>query len=185
MDELATTWFRKNDKSYAYAGDYSYAVRSYSSDSVNVDWLVTDGFYFEKEGCYKLTFQYRNYYSRENLKLYMGKTYDPEDMTEQLFQVEMEDYSNKLYSQATIYINVEETGIYYLGFLTDHDMQYRYYVNLDDFSVQKIDRPTPDFDFNVDVLYNRAVLNISDTYTNVKHWKWEVEDSVYADQAMV
>jgi len=180
VDENSYTWERL-DSRFARTGRYCYSVNSRSSLKKNIDWLINNGFYFEAGSCYRLKFWYKNVYSKENLKLYMGKTYDPEQMNTKLFEVNIDDLQLDSYQEADIYLNVEESGIYYLGFLTDREVDYRYYINIDDFSIEKVSSPQPQFDLQADLLFNRAILSIQNASDNVKTWEWTIDGTTYKD----
>ncbi|MEE4198913.1 MAG: choice-of-anchor J domain-containing protein [Bacteroidales bacterium] len=181
VDEFGLTWERVRDKSRAKSGEYYYTVKTSNTSSYpqNIDWLITDGFYFEESGCYKIKFSYRNLYAYENLKLFIGKSYDPQELTNKLFDVELNDLNLSNYLEAEVYVNVDQTGIYYLGFLTDRDVEDRYYINIDDFSVEKVNNPTPEFEIGSELIYKNAILSIENNNENVKKWQWTIDGNTF------
>lgn len=183
VDEFGLSWERSRNKARAKSGEYFYTVRT-SNTSIytkNIDWLITDGFYFEESGCYKIKFWYRNIFSYENLKLFMGNSYDPQDLTNKIFEVELNDINESNYLEAQVYVNVDQTGIYYLGFLTDHEVYNRYYINIDDFSIEKIDAPNPEFEIGSELIYKDAILSIVNKNENVKQWQWTIDGNTFND----
>lgn len=182
-DEGGHTWKRIENKQYSNTGDYYYGVytNKMSGYTENIDWLLTGGIYLDESECYKLKFSYKNLYSKENLKVFLGRSYYPEDLTEKVFDVEVDDFDLKVYKEAEILINVDESGIYYLGFLSDKEIDYRYYMLIDDFSLEKIETPTPEFEISVDQIYNKAIFDIKDANSNVKFWEWTIEGETFTN----
>ncbi|MBI9054286.1 MAG: choice-of-anchor J domain-containing protein [Bacteroidales bacterium] len=180
-DEGGHTWERKKDKSKAKTGNYYYGVKTsvYGGYTENIDWLISDGIYLEKSACYKLKFWYANVYSKENLKLFIGNSYDPETFTDKLIDINIVDNHSSTYSLAEIIINVDETGVYYLGFLSDLEINNRYYICIDDFSLEKVEEPTPEFDLSYDLIYKNAVLKIDNKNDAVKDWTWTIDGKVF------
>ena len=186
-DDGGHTWKRSEDKKNAKSGKYYYTVytNAYTGYKENIDWLITDGLYLEESGCYKIKFWYKNYYSKENLKLFLGKSYDPEDLTNKIFEVELNDIQNKYYSEADLIINVEESGIYYLGFLSDREIDKRYYIMLDDFSLEKMENYTPELEIATEQIYNHAICKLENPNANVKFWEWTLDDISYANESII
>lgn len=182
-DEGGHTWSRENDKIHSHSGNYCYGVKTnkFSGYDQNIDWLITNGVYLDASSCYKIKFWYRNLYSRENLKLYLGDSNDSEDFTNKIFDVVLNDVNNTLYQEADIVLSVEESGIYYLGFLTDREISSRYYIYIDDFSIERIETPTPEFDIAINQVYKNAILKMENANSNVKTWEWTVNGESFND----
>lgn len=126
-------WELTDDNTTARTGDYTYSIRT--DTETNDDWLFSECYELEAGVCYNLKFYYRSRYSYENLTVYLGTNNTNTAMTDLIFE-DPEFYSNE-YIEANIPLTVETTGAYYIGWHTSGSTSGKYFIYIDDVSLNK------------------------------------------------
>ena len=173
-------WERQKDLVKSKTGEHFYSIRTNPyQEKKNTDWLITQGLYLEKGACYKLNFWFRNAFSTETIKVYLEKSEDYETYSNKIFEESIEDRQGSVYKEAEVFINVEKSGIYYLGFLSDREVDNRNYLILDDISLVKTEIPELKFDLEIEQLGRQAIVSIENANQNVKEWTWSIENKTF------
>ncbi len=159
----ANQWFLHYEQSAARTGNTTYSIRT--DQNQNDDWLFSECFELEPDICYNLKFYYRSRFSYENLTVFIGNNNTNTAMNTQLFD-DPNFYSNE-YIEANIPFTVDEQGVYYFGWHTDGGTSSRYYIHLDDVSLNKDVNPPvinsiDTYIFDREVVFNADIDNPGD-----------------------
>lgn len=152
-------WELRNEQSVAHTGNYTYSIRTDGAggNSSNDDWLFSECFELEAGVCYNLNFFYRSRFSTENLSVYIGTDANSAAMTELLF--DDPDFNSDSYLEADVPFTVETSGVYYIAWHTDGGTSGRYFIHIDDVSLnQSVNTPNI-ISVNAEIFDREAVFS--------------------------
>ncbi|MBI9055829.1 MAG: choice-of-anchor J domain-containing protein [Bacteroidales bacterium] len=145
-----------NSNYKAHIGDYSYKLKTDDyNQSENDDWLISEGFYLEKDKCYELVYWYNSQFTEDSVVVALASLQNAESMTTILhdYGVLGNKKGDKYYKES-LHIAVSETGDYYIGWHVFGDMETmtRYKFFIDDVSLTEVSNYEPVVDFTYNVL---------------------------------
>jgi len=178
------SWEIIDDDTKAHSGTRCYQLPSNAYDpnlTSNEDWLFTEGFYLEKDKCYKVGFWYNAYYSEEKLTFMIGQEQNV-SMEDTLIDFGIiGDGTYKEWQYKEIAVSVEQTGQYYFGWHANGSMELsRYRLLIDDFELQQ------NFNFEPGVTFSYKKLDteyyFESNTTHAEWFHWDFDDGSHSDK---
>jgi len=145
-----------NSNYKAHIGEYSYKLKTDDYiQTENDDWLISEGFYLEKDKCYELVYWYNSQFTEDSVVVALGSAQNAESMTTILHNYGvLGNKKEDKYFKNSLHISVPETGDYYIGWHVFGDMESmtRYKFFIDDVSLTEVSNYEPIVDFTYNVL---------------------------------